>query len=283
MLSRHRWIRRDYSRVLILSMHQDESYVLGALNAGAKGYLLKDSMRKEVIEAIRVVAQGRSYLTRKVGAILQEDYIRDLRERGLEDSYELLTEREREVLQLIAEGRANKEVANILNVSVTTVETHRGHILQKLRPAQRSGIDPLRGSQGHHLSALLILTYGPLNTMGTRSFSANQESCAHNKTLCLPSQHRLTCSTDFVNSSDAGVMRGVANQAGFLFRFFRDRRQCIDEQIQFAFALGLGRLDHQRSVHDQRETHRVGMESVIDQTLGDHARIARRASSGDRR
>jgi DNA-binding NarL/FixJ family response regulator len=124
--------KRPHTAVVILSMHQDESYVLGSLNAGAKGYLLKDSMRKEVIEAIRAVSQGRSFLTRKVSAILQEDYISQLRRRGLEDSYTLLTEREREILQLIAEGRTNKEVANLLNISLTTVETHRTHILQKL-------------------------------------------------------------------------------------------------------------------------------------------------------
>lgn len=124
--------KSPHTAVVILSMHQDESYVLGSLNAGAKGYLLKDSMRKEVIEAIRAVSQGRSFLTRKVSAMLQEDYISQLRRRGLEDSYELLTDREREILQLIAEGRANKEVASLLNISLTTVETHRTHILQKL-------------------------------------------------------------------------------------------------------------------------------------------------------
>jgi DNA-binding NarL/FixJ family response regulator len=118
--------------VVILSMHQDESYVLRSLKAGAKGYLLKDSLRSDVIEAIRQVAQGRSFLTKKVSRILQEDYIRELEARGLDDSYDLLTEREREVLQLVAEGRTNKEVAAVLNVSPTTVETHRTHILQKL-------------------------------------------------------------------------------------------------------------------------------------------------------
>jgi DNA-binding NarL/FixJ family response regulator len=118
--------------VVVLSMHQDESYVLGSLKAGAKGYLLKDSMRSEVIQAIRAVSQGRSFLTRKVARILQEDYITRLQQRGLEDRYDLLSDREREVLQMIAEGRSNKEVANLLNISLTTVETHRGHILQKL-------------------------------------------------------------------------------------------------------------------------------------------------------
>jgi len=118
--------------VVILSMHQDESYVLRALKSGAKGYLLKDSLRSEVIEAIHAVARGRSFLTRKIGRMLQEDYVRQLQDRGLEDSYDLLTDREREILQLVAEGRQNKEVARLLNVSLTTVETHRTHILQKL-------------------------------------------------------------------------------------------------------------------------------------------------------
>jgi DNA-binding NarL/FixJ family response regulator len=119
-------------RVVILSMHQDESYVLGALKAGAKGYLLKDSLRGEVVQAIRAASQGRSFLTRKVARILQEDYVSRVQQRGVEDRYELLSDREREVLQLIAEGRSNKEVANLLNISLSTVETHRAHILQKL-------------------------------------------------------------------------------------------------------------------------------------------------------
>ena len=123
---------RPRTAIVILSMHQDESYVLRALKAGAKGYLLKDSLRADVIEAIRAVAQGRSFLTRKIGRILQEDYVRQLQNRGLDDTYDLLTAREREILQLIAEGRTNKEVATLLNLSVTTVETHRTHILQKL-------------------------------------------------------------------------------------------------------------------------------------------------------
>jgi len=118
--------------VVILSMHQDESYVLQSLKAGAKGYLLKDSPREDILEAIRSVAGGRPFLSRKVSRLLQEDHIEELRTRGLDDSFELLTDREREILQLLAEGRANKEVANLLNISPTTVETHRGHILRKL-------------------------------------------------------------------------------------------------------------------------------------------------------
>ena len=118
--------------VVMLSMHRDESYVLRSLKAGAKGYLLKDSPRDDVLAAIRAVAQGRSWLSGKVAGLLREDYVRQLEARGLDDSYDLLTDREREILQLLAEGRANKEVASHLNISPTTVETHRGHILQKL-------------------------------------------------------------------------------------------------------------------------------------------------------
>ena len=118
--------------VVILSMHQDESYVLQSLKAGAKGFLLKDSPREDILEAIRSVAAGRSFLSRKVSRMLQEDHIEQLRSKGLDDSYELLTDREREILQLLAEGRTNKEVASFLSISPTTVETHRGHILRKL-------------------------------------------------------------------------------------------------------------------------------------------------------
>jgi len=118
--------------VVILSMHQDESYVLRSLKAGAKGYLLKDSLRSDILDAIHAVSQGRSFLTRKISRMMQEDYVRQMERRGVEDSYDLLTDREREILQLVAEGKANKEVASLLNISLTTVETHRTHILQKL-------------------------------------------------------------------------------------------------------------------------------------------------------
>ncbi|HUB83724.1 MAG TPA: response regulator transcription factor [Bryobacteraceae bacterium] len=118
--------------VVILSMHQDESYVLRSMKAGAKGYLLKESLRNDVLDAIRAVSQGRSFLTRKISRMMQEDYIQEMEQRGLEDSYDLLTDREREVLQLAAEGKPNKEIAGELSISLTTVETHRTHILQKL-------------------------------------------------------------------------------------------------------------------------------------------------------
>jgi two-component system, NarL family, response regulator NreC len=92
--------------VVMLSMHQDESYVLRSLKAGAKGYLLKDSLRGDVIDAIRAVAQGRSFLTRKVRRMLQEDYVRQMESRGLDDSYDLLTDRERRSCIWSPRGRA---------------------------------------------------------------------------------------------------------------------------------------------------------------------------------
>ncbi|HYL34807.1 MAG TPA: response regulator transcription factor [Bryobacteraceae bacterium] len=118
--------------VVILSMHYDESYVIRSLKAGARAYLLKDALKTELIAAIRAVAEGRSFFSPKISRILQEDYVEALDRRSAEDSYELLTDREREILQLIAEGKTNKEIANSLNLSLYTVDTHRTHILQKL-------------------------------------------------------------------------------------------------------------------------------------------------------
>jgi DNA-binding NarL/FixJ family response regulator len=118
--------------VIMLSMHHDESYIVRALNAGARGYLLKDSLKTDLIAAVKSVSQGHSYFSLKIRAMLQEDYFRELAERQKTDTFELLTAREREILQLIAEGSSNKEIAKILNLSFHTVETHRGHILQKL-------------------------------------------------------------------------------------------------------------------------------------------------------
>jgi RNA polymerase sigma factor (sigma-70 family) len=118
--------------VIVLSMHPDESYVLRALKAGAKGYLLKDSAESDLIASVRAVARGKSFFSPAVSKVLLDDYIRKLKRSGAEDAYDLLTPREREVLQLVAEGKSNKEVANLLNLSVYTVETHRSNIMQKL-------------------------------------------------------------------------------------------------------------------------------------------------------
>jgi len=122
----------DHTAVIILSMHHDESYILRSLKAGARAYLLKDSLKADLIAAIHAVVQGRSYFSPKVSRLLQEDYIRELADKGKEDSFELLTGREREILQLAAEGKSNKEIANLLNLSLYTVDTHRSHILRKL-------------------------------------------------------------------------------------------------------------------------------------------------------
>jgi two-component system response regulator NreC len=118
--------------VVILSMHADESYVMRALKAGARGYLLKDSAPADLLGAIQAVTQNKSFFSPKVSRILAEDYVRVLKQKGAVDSYDLLTSREREILQLLAEGKANKEVAAALNISPYTVETHRSHILEKL-------------------------------------------------------------------------------------------------------------------------------------------------------
>ncbi len=118
--------------VAILSMHSDESYVIRALKAGARAYLLKDSAEADLLAAVRALTEGKSFFSPAISKILVEDYMRQLNNRGAEDTYELLTTREREILQLLAEGRTNKEVANMLNLSLYTVETHRTHILQKL-------------------------------------------------------------------------------------------------------------------------------------------------------
>ena len=118
--------------VIILSMYADESYVMRALKAGARGYLLKDSAPADLINAIHAVSQNKSFFSPKVSRILAEDYVRVLRQKGAVDSYDLLTSREQEVLQLLAEGKVNKEVASALNISPYTVETHRKHILEKL-------------------------------------------------------------------------------------------------------------------------------------------------------
>jgi two-component system, NarL family, response regulator NreC len=119
--------------VVVLSMHRDETYILRALKAGVRGYLLKDSAESDLVRAIRSVAEGKSFFSPAVSKVLLEDYMRKLQRTGAEDSYDLLTPREREILQMVAEGKSNKEVASILNLSVYTVETHRSNIMEKLK------------------------------------------------------------------------------------------------------------------------------------------------------
>jgi two-component system response regulator NreC len=118
--------------VIILSVHSDEDYLLSALNAGAKGYLLKDSAEVDLVRAIQAVQKGTPFFSPEIAKTMLEDYMRFLQQRDLQDSYDLLTDREKEVLQLLAEGKSNKEAAAILNVSVYTVDSHRTHLMQKL-------------------------------------------------------------------------------------------------------------------------------------------------------
>jgi two-component system, NarL family, response regulator NreC len=119
--------------VVVLSMHRDETYILRALKAGVRGYLLKDSAESDLVRAIRSVAERKSFFSPAVSKVLLDDYMQKLKRTGAEDSYDLLTPREREILQLVAEGKANKEVAAVLNLSVHTVETHRSNIMEKLK------------------------------------------------------------------------------------------------------------------------------------------------------
>jgi two-component system, NarL family, response regulator NreC len=117
---------------LILSMLSNEAFIIQALKAGAKGYLLKDTVDVDLARGIRAVAQGKSFFSPAVAKVMLDDYVRQMAERGITDRYDALSDREREVFQLIAEGRVNKEIADLLFISVSTVETHRAHIMEKL-------------------------------------------------------------------------------------------------------------------------------------------------------
>jgi two-component system, NarL family, response regulator NreC len=118
--------------VLILSMHSEEAFITQALQAGARGYLLKDSADTELIRGVTAVGAGKSFFSPAAAKIMLDDYLRHLAKKGIVDRYEALSEREREIFQLIAEGHSNKDIADLLSISVATVETHRAHILQKL-------------------------------------------------------------------------------------------------------------------------------------------------------
>jgi two-component system response regulator NreC len=124
--------KADGTAIIILSMHSDEGYVLRALRAGARGYLLKDAVEGELIQAIRAVAGGKAYFSPEVSKLLVEDYVSGMRERGLEDRYDLLTPREREILQVLAEGKSSKDIAKMLELSTYTVDTHKANLMQKL-------------------------------------------------------------------------------------------------------------------------------------------------------
>jgi two-component system, NarL family, response regulator NreC len=121
-----------HTAIVILSMHSDEGYVLRALKAGAKAYLLKDSAEGDLIAAIQSVREGKTFFSPEISKMLMDDYVREIRTRGIEDSYDLLSSREREILQLLAELKSNKEIAQQLNLSLYTIETHRRNLHEKL-------------------------------------------------------------------------------------------------------------------------------------------------------
>lgn len=120
------------TRVLVLSMHADEAYVTQILQAGATGYLLKDSADVDLLKAVGEAARGKSFFSPAIARVMLDDYVRQLADKGVTDRYDSLSEREREIFQLIAEAKTNKEIAALLNVSPSTVETHRAHIMEKL-------------------------------------------------------------------------------------------------------------------------------------------------------
>jgi DNA-binding NarL/FixJ family response regulator len=124
--------RSPSTRVLVLTMHSDQPYVNQILRAGATGYLLKDSADIDLINAVTAVSQGHSFFSPVVARVMLDDYTQQLSKRGVTDPYDALSPREREILQLIAEGKANKEIATLLSISPSTVETHRAHIMEKL-------------------------------------------------------------------------------------------------------------------------------------------------------
>lgn len=115
------------TKVLALSMHKDSVYVREILRAGARGYLLKDSEDDDLLKAIRAVARGEAFLSPAISDAVLTDY-----RKHVSNPIDLLTSREREILTMIAEGKANKEIATILNLSVYTVESHRGSVMEKL-------------------------------------------------------------------------------------------------------------------------------------------------------
>lgn len=119
-------------RVLMLSMHDDHAYITRAVRAGAKGYLLKDAAGSDLINAIDAVAAGKSFFSPPVAKVVLDEYLKRMADQGTMDRYDSLSEREREVFQLVAEGSSTKEIAEILSISAATVETHRAHILEKL-------------------------------------------------------------------------------------------------------------------------------------------------------
>ena len=117
-------------KVVVLTVHSTEEYIFQILRAGASGYVVKQAAVSELVQAIQTVYRGDSFLSPSISRQVVEEYGR--RAEAIEDKYDRLTDREREVLQLIAEGRTNREIAQLLHVTVKTVEAHRAHLMDKL-------------------------------------------------------------------------------------------------------------------------------------------------------
>jgi DNA-binding NarL/FixJ family response regulator len=118
-------------RVIALSVHEDRRFVMGMLRAGASGYLLKGCGFEEVMRAVRAVREGQTYLSPRVAGVVVAESVNPV-SKADEDPASVLTAREREMLQMLAEGKSTRQIADCLSVSVSTVETHRQHIMEKL-------------------------------------------------------------------------------------------------------------------------------------------------------
>jgi DNA-binding NarL/FixJ family response regulator len=124
--------RAPHIRVLVLTMHTNEKYILQILQAGASGYLVKQAAVEELISAIQAVYRGDAFLSPSISKKVVQRYVQQGQVIAEEDSYELLTPREREVLQLIAEGHTNRDISRVLHISIKTVEVHRANLMKKL-------------------------------------------------------------------------------------------------------------------------------------------------------
>jgi DNA-binding NarL/FixJ family response regulator len=119
--------------VAVVTMFSDEDNLIRAINAGIKAFLLKENVESDLEPALDAIARGRHFFSPALSETMLEEYVSHLREKGLSDPYELLTLREKEVLQLLAEGKTSKEAGETLFISTATVETHRAHIMEKLK------------------------------------------------------------------------------------------------------------------------------------------------------
>ena len=136
-----RQIKRRFpqTKVVILTMHENRQYLVQIINAGAIGAVLKRAAATELVTAVKAAARGESFFSPTIASMMLEDYRLRLAHEG-DDDLEHLTEREREVLQLVAEGRTNKEIADTLFVSIKTVQTHRAHLMEKLDAHDRTDL-----------------------------------------------------------------------------------------------------------------------------------------------